>query len=74
MTRKHLNAIHTAIRNNTLYMDDQPQTPVIRLEGFVDDLLKHMKESNPRVNTRLFCTGLVPGPKFMRDMVAKHGT
>jgi hypothetical protein len=73
MTSKHLNAIHKAIRNNTTEMNDYPSTPVIYLEGFVSDFLAHAKESNPNVKTRLFVKGLVPGPKFERDMVERHG-
>jgi hypothetical protein len=40
MTKKHLEALYKAIRNNTLTtltMANHPQTPVINLEGFVDD-------------------------------------
>jgi hypothetical protein len=76
MTKKHLEALYKAIRNNTLTtltMANHPQTPVINLEGFVDDMLGHIKESNPSAKTRLFVKGLLPGPKFERDMVEKHG-
>jgi hypothetical protein len=72
MTKKHLDALHKAIRHNTTSSNGDGQDSM-HLQGFVSDLLPILKEANPKVKTRLFVKGLVPGPKFERDMVALHG-